>query len=581
MKTGKTRQALLISGVSLLASVALLAGTTFAWFTDSVTNSGNKIQAGTLDIVFNDDTDDDTETLFSTDGTTLWEPGRSQKAAADIRNEGSLWLKYRFEVSNVLAAGSEAYPDADITEVLDVYLVSKAEAEVTAADLIQDTYLGTIADLVNNEESTLKGDGILAPKGQSGEVDGVTYDAADTFTLVIKMQEKAGNEYQGASVRFDLNLKATQFTYEKDGFGNDKYDEDAPVIPWDGETVDTAWYSEEADAFTLATSEALAGLSQLVGEGTSFAGKTIRLSRDIDLGGKEWTPIGSADTLFQGTFDGNGHTVSGISMNREWVRTESGLFGAVKDAAIRNLTTEGSIQVLSTIDPGGTAQYTGGVGGICGSAGGSTTISGCTNRVDIDATEVKIGNWNYWNVGVGGILGFGMLNDGSASNVTILDCLNEGDITAEVRNGDPQTAPFIAGITMGTDCESIQAYRVVNVGQITLLGDIDAYYTQLGLTTCGGIVALSNCNDRVNHHELIDYRWVFYPEKHLADAVKGWYSATIRLAGIDVCSTADGEPAPYNVITSAEDMAKQETFAGFDFENVWELTNGQYPTLRK
>ena len=62
MKTGKTRQALLISGV------------------------------GTLDIVFNDDTDDDTETLFSTDGTTLWEPGRSQKAAADIRNEGSLWL---------------------------------------------------------------------------------------------------------------------------------------------------------------------------------------------------------------------------------------------------------------------------------------------------------------------------------------------------------------------------------------------------------------------------------------------------------------------------------------------------------
>ena len=87
-----TKKSLLASGVAILASVALLAGTTFAWFTDSVTNSGNKIQAGTLDIVFNDDTDDDTETLFSTDGTTLWEPGRSQKAAADIRNEGSLWL---------------------------------------------------------------------------------------------------------------------------------------------------------------------------------------------------------------------------------------------------------------------------------------------------------------------------------------------------------------------------------------------------------------------------------------------------------------------------------------------------------
>ena len=45
-----TKKSLLASGGAILASVALLAGTTFAWFTDSVVNTGNKIQAGTLDI---------------------------------------------------------------------------------------------------------------------------------------------------------------------------------------------------------------------------------------------------------------------------------------------------------------------------------------------------------------------------------------------------------------------------------------------------------------------------------------------------------------------------------------------------
>ena len=46
----KTRKSLWAAAFALLVCIALLVGTTFAWFTDSVTNSGNKIQAGTLDI---------------------------------------------------------------------------------------------------------------------------------------------------------------------------------------------------------------------------------------------------------------------------------------------------------------------------------------------------------------------------------------------------------------------------------------------------------------------------------------------------------------------------------------------------
>ena len=52
-------------------------------------------------------------------------------------------------------------------------------------------------------------------------------------------------------------------------------------------------------------------------------------------------------------------------------------------------------------------------------------------------------------------------------------------------------------------------------------------------------------------------------------------------ANIAPISSVDDDIQELNDITSTEDMAKQETFVGFDFENVWELTNGKYPTLRK
>ena len=52
-----TKKSLIFSALSLLLCCALLIGTTFAWFTDSVTNTGNKIQAGTLDVALFQKTD--------------------------------------------------------------------------------------------------------------------------------------------------------------------------------------------------------------------------------------------------------------------------------------------------------------------------------------------------------------------------------------------------------------------------------------------------------------------------------------------------------------------------------------------
>ena len=211
-----TKKSLLASGLSLAVSAALLVGTTFAWFTDSVTNTGNKIQAGTLEIALNDGTD---TALFSSEDF-LWEPGRSQKATAKVTNEGSLWLKYTMSFENVKLDNAEGV-DADITKVLDVYTVAAGAANLTGA-----TKLGTMAELMAAGSFAAK-DAVLAPKGQTGTVNGAEVGDTQVFTIVIKMQESAGNEYQGAGVSFDVSILAAQYTYEKDGFDNDRYDADA------------------------------------------------------------------------------------------------------------------------------------------------------------------------------------------------------------------------------------------------------------------------------------------------------------------------------------------------------------------
>ena len=102
-------------------------------------------------------------------------------------------------------------------------------------------------------------------------------------------------------------------------------------------TPNTEWYSEGVVIFELNTAEELAGLASLVNSGTNFSGVNIYLDSDIDLGFYEWIPIGNATYAFNGTFDGDGHTVSGLKINAGYDYV--GLFGNAT-GKICNLTIE-------------------------------------------------------------------------------------------------------------------------------------------------------------------------------------------------------------------------------------------------
>lgn len=126
---------------------------------------------------------------------------------------------------------------------------------------------------------------------------------------------------------------------------------------WDGISKDYSWYSADAPSYSLSTPEQFAALAQLVRGGNSMAGKTITLENDIDLAGYNWTTIGtgSRDAMqdegdnsgsFQGIFDGQNHTISGLTISISGTSDDDptgvGFFGTTNDATICNVIFEGA-----------------------------------------------------------------------------------------------------------------------------------------------------------------------------------------------------------------------------------------------
>lgn len=256
--------------------------------------------------------------------------------------------------------------------------------------------------------------------------------------------------------------------------------------PWDG-SVDTDWYTNAATGttnFEIDTPAKLAGLASIVNAGTDyFAGKTITLTANLDLGGiytddgwddtnsQKWTPIGSSAYLpFFGVFDGAGHSISNLYINSE--KDYQGLF-CCNSGKIKNLSiTSGSVTAGSRT--GAIASYnmngiiincvnttsingTGFSGGITGTNVGGY-IMNCSNSGNITVTSNRSGGIAGTNTGsilysvnrgavssssdkLGGITG--------ECSGTIKDCYNTGDVSSSVDSAKAYIGG-IAGNNTGT-----------------------------------------------------------------------------------------------------------------------------------
>ena len=236
-KKNSTKSRLIASILVLCLCLTSLIGTTFAWFTDEVTSSGNKIVSGSLKV--------DLELLDKTSGKWSsvkekkdpiftyenWEPGYVDAKILKVDNEGTLALKWKAKFASASAL-------TELADVIDVYVLpygvlsaNDAESKVAypaGRDLVAEGYtrVGTLAEFVNTIESTTYGELL---KGESAYLG-----------IALKMQESAGNKYQDMDLggEFDIQIVATQLASENDSFGPD-YDAGAE---YDGEITNAVGF---------------------------------------------------------------------------------------------------------------------------------------------------------------------------------------------------------------------------------------------------------------------------------------------------------------------------------------------------
>lgn len=265
-----TKRALLMSALALIMCVAMLIGSTYAWFTDSVTSANNIIKSGNLDVTMewlegkSDPTATDAAWKDASTGAifsyTLWEPGYTEVRHIKIENEGSLALKYKLNI----VVNNPVDGQYNLADVIDVYYIDPAVAVTDRAQLKVENRLGTLSEVLSNIGSDVSTAAGNLKKGEK-----------DTITLALKMQETATNQYQGLSIgdSITIQLLATQLDSEFDSFGSD-YDEGLTPPDEDGDII------KNIDGVLYAYNED--GSARLYKVTPEFIGDTVVVAEGID-----------------------------------------------------------------------------------------------------------------------------------------------------------------------------------------------------------------------------------------------------------------------------------------------------------
>ena len=266
-----------------------------------------------------------------------------------------------------------------------------------------------------------------------------------------------------------------------DNFTNSEKIYDAPffVEIWDGESItapqpdpedpsgDTIIISQPSELAWLAA--AVNGTLNRASEADDFAGKTFKLSNDIDLNNEQWTPIGYIEGSFAGTFDGCGHTIANLRYHNtkedDWC---VGLFGSIDGATIKNLTLENvDINV-----------YGGNFGAVAAISDNAVTFENITIKGDVKLEGTMDYSYSYY---IGTILGTAQ-GGNSDDDVTLKN------ITIDVKEGS-----YVKGRT------NIGGVVGCTLGETTitdLKSNIDVF-THNGIA--GGIVGRLQHNSKIEN----------------------------------------------------------------------------------
>ena len=291
---------------------------------------------------------------------------------------------------------------ARVTVILTDYTEGMASVKLTGLS----TENGNPAQIIPYDKGNDTYTALVAPQSVATGTAFITCAFTNGKVFVYKMKEatdwQAGEEYT-----YTVSLAAAYPGYTDDGNGN----------------------------YTVTSAEGLKNIAELVNGGKTDI--NITLDKNIDLTGKEWTPIGTDHrNSYTGTFDGGNHTISGLTVtgSDQW----AGLFGYIdKDGTVKNVVLE-NVQITSDDQ----YAYVGGVAGysrgniencsVSGSVSGNRNSDGTDNCVggvvgqqfDGSITGCSSSTIVEGMGGVGGVAG-------KTANATLTACYATEDVTVE------------------------------------------------------------------------------------------------------------------------------------------------------
>lgn len=349
---------------------------------------------------------------------------------------------------------------------------------------------------------------------------------------------------EGLCQMLNANTNAAWAIWETgvDGYPTLKIGTPHPDKYWIGAAE--PWVNDETDPnlCLIYTPEQLAQVAKVANQGNSFEGKTIMLMADLNLSGKQWTPIGTYSTPFAGGMEGNYHTIKGLMVGAEnlpIIADNAGLFGYSKQYGIKNLILEN------------VALYARSRAGALGASVDTRLISNCSVTGVIFSQQYA-----------GGLVGEGEYRSG------IQNCFVDVDVYGETRAG--ALAATFDGIIkdcygVGTVSGGFEVGGLVGAGSGTMRNCYAAVDVKAnGAKMPGGISYRKDTT--INSH------W----SKDVIHEQDGLSISDAEKKGVRVGTDT-------SIGNSLEELKQLDTYSNWDFDAVWDIDsekNGGLPYLR-
>ncbi|MDF4243023.1 fimbrillin family protein [Prevotella sp. B2-R-102] len=312
---------------------------------------------------------------------------------------------------------------------------------------------------------------------------------------------------------------------------------------------DLGYTIESNGSYTVYNADGLMNIAKLVNGGKTDI--NITLDTDIDLTGKDWTPIGTDyDNSYKGTFDGGGHTITGLTFttNDEY----AGLFGWLNRAGtVKNVVMEG-VQITSN------QIYGGSIGGVVGSGWG--TIENCSVSGSVSGT-VYVGGVVGVQIGgsitgcsssatVKGTVDVGGVAGQTNSSATLTACYATGNVTIEINPKKNIAGGSLVGMNAGSSLLACYA-----TGNVTSTGSSTGYMHIGGFLGDNYNTTVTACYWKNNHEQGIGYK---------------------KAGTVTEVTKVDGSVVTWQKAVDAMNTALQNAGSKWRYE-----LNGTLPTLKK